>query len=148
MSQVSKRFLNQKIQDRILTLFITCITLSSTNNETSSLIDDIFTPTEKIVLSKRFSVAFMLLEGYNYEIIRQTLKVSYSTIGNISLWLKTKGKGVRKIISKIKRHETLGDIWQQIQEGIVDIMISSPGTNWREGKKLKYQLKKNHSKPF
>lgn len=148
MAQISKRILNEKTQDRIISLFISSIVLASSKDEAMSFIDDLFTPTEKVMISKRFSIAFMLLEGYDYGTIAQTLKVSTSTICGVSLWLKARGRGLRRIINKIKQHETLGKVWQEIEEGMVDLLTSGKRTAWREGRQLLRQVKTSHEKPF
>lgn len=148
MTQVSRRILNEKTQERIISLFISSIISASSRDEAMSFVEDLFTPTEKLMLSKRFSIAFMLLEGYNYGTIASTLKVSTSTISNIALWLKMKGRGFRRIVSKIKHHENLRKIWQEVEEGIMDLMTSARGTDWKSGKRLLHQFKDSHTKPF
>ena len=90
----------------------------------------------------------MLIEGYDYQTISRTLKVSFATIGSISTWLKVKGGGFRKIVAQIKKSESVKKVWEEIEEGIADIFLSSPGQNWRNSKKLLWQIKKSHQKPF
>lgn len=148
MVQVSRRLVSKKVEERILSLFISSIVLCNSQDTAFSLIDDLLTPTEKIMLAKRFSIAFMLLEGYDYDTISRMLKVSYATIGSISMWLKIKGEGFRKIVGEIKRSESLKRIWEEIQEGIADVIASSPGQSWRNSKKLLWQFKQSHQKPF
>src|SRR3990172_11166533 len=94
MPQVSKRFIGKKTQDHIIKLFISGIALTKTENDAVSFLEDILTPTEKLMLSKRFSIAFMLMEGYDYDSIVDVLKVSRSTIGRVHWWLHTKVSGV------------------------------------------------------
>lgn len=122
--------------------------MCNSQDDASSLINDLLTPTEKVMLSKRFSIAFMLLERYDYQSIANILKVSYATIGSVSFWLKVKGGGIRKVIEKIKQTESLKRIWEQIEEGMVDLLASSKGINWRNAKKSAWQFKQSHQKPF
>lgn len=148
MAQVSKRLVSKKVEERIFSLFISSIVLCNSKESAISLIDDLLTPTEKIMLAKRFSIAFMLVEGYDYETISRMLKVSFGTIGSVSTWLKIKGEGFRRIVGEIKRSESMKKIWEEIQEGIADIIASSPGQNWRNSKKLLWQFEKSHKKPY
>lgn len=148
MSQVSKRFVNNKIQDRISSLFISGIILTQSKEEADSFIEDLFTPTERIMLAKRFSIAFMLLEGYDYESIKQVLKVSGSTISNVSYWLKSKGKGIRSIVKKIKKSESTRKFWDEIGETIFEILSTTKQVNSSLQKKSLNQLKASNKNPF
>lgn len=148
MTQVSRRLINKKTEGRIFSLFISSIVASNSREIAVALVEDLLTPTEKVMLSKRFSVAFMLLEGYDYRTIENTLKVSKSTIGIVSTWLKTKGGGFRKVIEKIKKEEALKGIWEDLKEGIEELLASSRGVNWSRSKSMLWQTKKNRQKPF
>jgi len=148
MAQVSRRFLKPKVQERIISLFLSSIVLTGSQEAAVSFIDDLLTPTEKIVLAKRLSIAFMLLEGYDYDSIEDTLKVSRPTIGTVSVWLKTKGDGVRTIVKKIKRNESLQKIWNDIKESVADVLTTSHGYQSKEGRALVKELQRSHKKPY
>ena len=148
MSQVSKRPLQEKTRIRIYNLFLQSVSLCSTSEKATSLIEDLLTPTEKIMLSKRFCIAFMLVNGFSYDLIRETLRVSISTIGTVSLWLKEKGTGYRMVINMIKTREKTKKIWEEIVDGIEDYMSLVPGKNWRETRKQLWQHRRNREKPF
>lgn len=135
MTQVSKIYVNKKISDKIFFLFLSSIVLCSSNEEAEAFIKDLFTPTEKIMLSKRFSIAYMLIKGYDYDSIKDVLKVSSATISNVSLWLKKEGNGIRKIIDKIKTKESTKNILVEIQNTIEEMFASAPGKNWSQSKK-------------
>lgn len=148
MTQVSRRILSKKVEERILSLFVSSIVLAQSKDIALSLVDDLLTPTEKVMLSKRFSIAFMLLEGYDYDTIQNVLKVSSSTIGRVALWMKGSGRGVRTIREKIKKTESLKSLWEDVKESIAEILLLSPGMNWRKSRNILYQAKKEREKPF
>lgn len=148
MAQVSRRSLPVKTRERIFDLFLTSISLCSNKENAASLIEDLLTPTEKIMLSKRFCIAFMLVNGYSYGLIRETLRVSISTIGTVSLWLKQKGNGYRMVINMIKTREQTKKIWEEIVDGIEDYLSLVPGKNWHETRKQLWQHRRNREKPF
>lgn len=148
MTQVSRRLLSKKVEEKILSLFVSSIVLAQNQDIALSLVEDILTPTEKVMLSKRFSIAFMLLEGYDYDTIQNVLKVSSSTIGRVALWLKGKGRGVRIIREKIKKTESLKNLWEDIKEGIAEIFLLSPGMNWQKSRSLLNAAKRERKKPF
>lgn len=148
MTQVSKRIIAKKTEERILNLFISAVILVQTPESAVSLLDDLLTPTEKLMLSKRFSIAFMLLEGYDYREIQSVLKVSTATVGRVALWLKTKGSGVREIRDKIKRNENLKSIWDDIKDSFAELFLTAPGTNWKVGRQILKQTKYEREKLF
>ncbi len=148
MSQVSKRFLQKKTQDRIITLFTDSILLCDTREKSVSFLDDLLTPTEKVMLSKRFSIAFMLLENYDYSTICQILKVSRSTIGKVSYWLKEKGNGFREIYEQLKQKDFTREVINEIQDIIEEFIASTRGQNWSISKKMLWQKRHDKIKPF
>src|SRR3989338_10469355 len=148
MSQVSKRSINKKVQDKIFDLFILCLVFSDNKETANLLINDLFTPTERIMISKRISIAYMLFQGYDYDSISQVLKVSRTTIGKVSYWLKEKGKGFRQIIEKIKRKEKVKHILNEIEDSFLDILSTSKGQNWSRAKKQLWLNRIKNKQPF
>lgn len=148
MSQVSKRLINKKTQEKIFELFILSLVLSDNKKDALLLIQDLFTPVERLMLSKRFSIAYMLLKGYDYDSISEVLKVSRTTIGKVSYWLKEKGSGFRNIINKIKHKEAFKSILNEIQDAFEDILSSSKGQNWSRAKKQLWTHRLERQQPF
>lgn len=148
MPQVSKRFVDKKVQERIFSLFISGITMSKNKDETKSFIEDLLTPTERLMLAKRFTIAYLLLEKYDYVTICSLLKVSKSTIGKVSMWLQEKGDGYRNILNKIKKDEKNKDILKEIDLSISKFLASIRGQNWSNSQKNYWQRKRNSQKPF
>jgi uncharacterized protein YerC len=122
--------MNQQIQDRIFSLFINGIVLCNTKEKATALLEDIFTPTERIMLAKRFSIAYMLTKKYDYRTISRMLKVSKSTIGTVSLWLHERGRGIRYLVKSMQEHEQ-GRIFLEDLTSTFLAMIAA-------GKKVKY----------
>lgn len=148
MTQVSRRPLSPKVQERILNLFLNSFTLCSDKESASHFLEDLLTPTERMMLAKRLSIAFMLLQGYDYQTIKSTLKVSSPTVGKVSLWLKEKGEGYRRIINKIKKNERTKVIWDSIVDSIEDLFSTSPGRDWSGAKKKLWQHRRQRQKAF
>lgn len=148
MPQVSKRIINKKTDDKIFDLFILSLILSDNKKDTSLFVRDLFTPTERQMLSKRFSVAYMLINGYSYDSIIEVLKVSRSTIGIISNWLKVKGNGFRNIIYKINNKEKLKNIVGEIQDAFEEILSTSKGQNWSTAKHRLWKNRIERKQPF
>lgn len=150
MTQVSKRFVSKDIQQRIFEVFWESISLCKNKDLAASFLEDLLTPTEKIMLAKRVSIAFLLLKGYDYEAINQTLKVSDQTIWSVKVWLKSKGQGYRKILDQILTGEKWEKFWNDLDDFIGKILSPTPGkgVDWRNTRKREWVEKMARQKTF
>ncbi len=115
MTQVSKYQLNKDTKTRIYKLFWGTISALSDPIKTEEFFEDLLTPTEKIMLSKRLAIAVMLIRDYDYEAIKSYLNVSTSTISTVSTWLKYSGSGYRKTVEKLLRKEKVEKVFKSIE---------------------------------
>lgn len=148
MSQVSKRFLHKKVEDRILDLFWTSLSSLPTKQKVALFLDDLLTPTEKIMLSKRLAIAFMLMKGHNYPTINERLKVSDPTIWNVRTGLSLSGKGYKMVIKEIMNQEKWEKFWQNIDNFFEEILPPRYGTNWKEARRKQWEKRRNQEQVF
>lgn len=80
------------------------------------LLNDLLTPTEKIMLGKRLAIAFLLEKGYDQRTIHSIMNVSVSTVNGVNYWLKNKGDGYRRAIAMVRREEK----WQSFMHHLDD----------------------------
>ena len=118
MPQVSKYPLSKSTQSRLYKLFWESIADLKNAITAEEFFNDLLTPTEKIMLSKRLAIAVMLIKGYDYSSIKSILKVSPTTIGAISLWLKYPGKGYRKAVTELIKKEKFKKLINDIDEAV------------------------------
>ncbi len=83
-------------------------------NDVQLFLEDILSPTEKIMIAKRLAIASLLLRNYEYEAIKNILKVSQGTIAKVAQTLKF-NKGYRIVIEKVQRSEDMKEFWQTIE---------------------------------
>lgn len=114
MTQVSRRRLSEKVEKRIAEIFLKTISKLNKEEDVLQFLDEFLTPTEKIVLSKRLAVAVMLRKGYDYNKIREVLKVTPGTIARIAYWIKFSKKGLLKITDSIVEGEKNEDFWNEV----------------------------------
>lgn len=143
MSQISKRWISKEVEDRIFEVFWESLASCSTKQTVSDFLEDLLTPTEKIVLAKRVSIALLLLKGYDYKSINNLLKVSDPTIWIVKLWLKTKGKGYHLVLEKIIRSEKMEKFWQNMENKAENILPPRTGSNWSEIRYKQWKNEKN-----
>lgn len=133
MPQVSKYPISKMVADRIFEVFIKTLVTVKDKSEADDFADDLFSPTEKIMLAKRLAIAFLLIKGYQYREISKVLRVSLSTIASVNLSLNH-GKGsYRKILDRITREENLEEFFGKIVEKLLSLPAVSPkgGGAWR-----------------
>lgn len=148
MAQVSRYPLSQLVYKRIFEILFNSIASVKSRNEVEEFFNDLLTPTERIVLAKRLAIALLLFKGYNYAAIRKTLHVSPPTIATVSVALRYKGEGYRKIVSKLLREEAIKDFLLEVVDSFATIgSIGGKGSNvWRDVRRR--IRKKRGEKPF
>ncbi|MBI2189955.1 MAG: hypothetical protein HYU49_00240, partial [Candidatus Levybacteria bacterium] len=98
MTQVSKYPISKDVADRIFEVFIKSLIKIKNDKDAKDLADDLFSPTEKIMLAKRLAIAFLLMRGYQYREISKLIKVSLTTIANVNLSLNYGKGGYKRIL--------------------------------------------------
>lgn len=106
MTKISRIKLDPKHLGFFLNNFWNLITLLENKDQVKSFLKDLLTHTEMKMFAKRIQIAKMLLEGYNYQIIRNYVKVTDSTIARISNILGTEGNGLKIAISFLQKIES------------------------------------------
>jgi uncharacterized protein YerC len=147
MPQVSKRYIGKDINERINDIFLKTILSFHSRKELSAFLQEFLTPTEKIMLSKRISIAFLLAKEYTYEQISHILKVSTTTVGNVAMSYKYL-PNLKKVIDTVQKDEKIEEFLLNIAEKGTSILARSGG----KGKSWKYLSnevkKKKYSKPY
>lgn len=137
MSIVSRRKVSTKIESQINQTFWEAISKLTSTEEVVLFLNDLLSPTEKIVLAKRLAIAVLLNRGYGYESIMEIVKVSDGTIAKVAMVLKN-DSGYKIAISKIAKSETSRAFWQDIESALY--RISSPGKVFMDEGAINYKL--------
>ena len=121
MSQVSRFPLSKTLETQMFTLFRRVLADLHTESHIEELLDDLLTPTEKIMLGKRLAIAFLLEKGYDQRTIHSILNVSVSTVNGVNYWLKNKGVGYRRAIAMVRRDEKWHSFMQKLDDTFSDL---------------------------
>lgn len=124
MAQVSKYPISKVVADRIFEVFIKTLISVKDKKEADDFAYDLFSPTEKIMLSKRIAIAFLLLKGYQYREISKILRVSLTTIGSISLSVRHGRGSYEKVLTKITKEEDLEEFFSKVVEKLLSMPAS------------------------
>lgn len=116
MAQVSRVPLREKLKGRVFEVFYRALAEAKLSEEVKLLLDDLLTPTEKVMLSKRLAIAILLIKEYDYRAIQEILKVSPGTIWKVAGWLKFKGEGYRRVANKLLKEDAWVAFFDEIQD--------------------------------
>lgn len=147
MTMVSKYPLDKKIEKRIYEIFLKTIAGLRDPNGLNEFFDDFLTPTEKIMLAKRLSIAVLLAKNYDFRTICRILRVSLNTVADINLLMKHRGPGYKKVVEKILQSEKLEEFWANIDYYLGRFGVSLT-SNWKKTRQdIETKRIKSH-KPF
>jgi uncharacterized protein YerC len=135
MGQVSKYPISKPVYEQIFEIFLKTLVKIKDKQEAKRFIEDLLTPTERIMLVKRLAIAFLLEKGYGFREISKILRVSLPTIASVSLVRKYGGQGYQKMVKRLLSEEKIKDFLLQIGEVLTEIgakaPITSGGGTWR-----------------
>jgi len=97
MPRVSHYRLSKQVEQEIQEILPELFIRITERDIAQKIIDDLFTPTEKIMLAKRILTAVYLQEGQNYKEIVNTLKVTPSMINGVKVVLVRSGVGLKAL---------------------------------------------------
>ncbi len=85
MVNISRRQLPEEILNKTFNLFFKIFSKCSSKETFFVLLNDFFTPKEKILLAKRITIIYLLIKGIEQNNIADLLKVSTSTVAKYAL---------------------------------------------------------------
>lgn len=132
MVQLSRKLLKNEVKKDILENLWLAISTVSKKEEVVDFIHDILSSTERLMLAKRLAIAILLIRGWRYEDIKEFLKVSRTTIGNVRSNIERGGKGFRFIVEKLERKKSIGQIIRKSEKsfGIMPPIVGRGRWAW------------------
>ncbi|MDO8610559.1 MAG: Trp family transcriptional regulator [bacterium] len=80
MARISKKYINEQILIKLYRLFFEVISRFKDRDNFVEIIDEILSPTEKIMIAKRIGIIYLLIKKVDYRDIAEVLKVSTATV--------------------------------------------------------------------
>lgn len=149
MPQVSKYPISKEVAERIFELFTKTLIRIKSIDDANRLVYDLFTPTEKIMLAKRVSIAFLLMKGYQYREISRLLRVSLATVASVNLSLRLGKGGYKMVLEKIAKEEKLEEFFLGTAAKLLAPMEAQrKGYGWRYLKAEVEKDKRNRVRKF
>lgn len=148
MAQISRRFVEKDVEKRMLEIFYVSFSRISNPSVVAKFLDDLLSPTEKIMLAKRLSISYLLLKGYDSTYIEGVLKVSRTTVWSVQKNLQFKGDALRSVLGPISRNSEISTSIDKIDNFLEDLLDFQPKTSWSVTKKEKARKRKLQKKAF
>ena len=118
MTRISKRLLSKNILLQLYRLFFEVTRRYRNSIEFFDILDDVLSPTEKIMLTKRVAIIYLLIKEVSYRDICEVLKVSMSTVVSYATVFKKKESKVVLIIKSMLKNEELVNFLEDIFAGL------------------------------
>lgn len=147
MSQVSRRVLSKDVENYIFEIFKKTLLSLKKPQDIEDFLDDLLTPTERLMLAKRLAIALCLGKGYDYQSICDALKVTPGTVASVNLWFSYKGRGYKKAIEKIIKNQKTQEFWDDIEEFVENIIPPKRGSDWSYERRKKWKKRMERKPP-
>ena len=128
MPKVSKNLLPEETKKEIMGALIKTLTKIDNDRLLARFLDDLLTPTEKLMLGKRLMVAVLLQKGYSYGAVCRVLKMSKTTVHIIQRDLFRSGEGYKKIFDLFFRESKGKKILYAIERFLDKITLPVKGS--------------------
>jgi TrpR-related protein YerC/YecD len=115
MSHISLYALHAKASRQLLDKLERAIGHLKNRAEINLFFNDLLTPTERIMLSKRLAIILMIEKRFTFSQIGSTLKVSESTISAMRERMDRGGAGFHLIIRKLEKDEQVKKFFENIE---------------------------------
>lgn len=106
--------------------------------EIKIFLEEFLSPTEKVMLAKRMTIAILFSKGHDHRAISSMLKVSTSTINNIAKFLQARSPGYQLMIKKYLEKESTKEFLKDLERTFY--RFSSPGKAFMEEDAIRAKL--------
>jgi len=141
MPMISKNKVDYDVLEKLFSLFFEIIGKRRNQQEFRKILFDILSSTERIMISKRIAIIYLLTKNIDYRIICEVLKVSAATVFKYRLKIE-ESKGIVPLLKKILLHENIENFFKEI---IMDLYgPGTPGVDWGQARinRIKFEQKK------
>jgi len=146
MPQVSKIPISKEVSDKIFDLFLDCFYNLQNTEEVNEFISDFLTPTEITMVTKRIAIVVLLSRGYDYDSIKDILKVSNSAVSACRARMVRMSETTKKKIDKILAKKKIKEFFIKI-ESLLDI-VPPKGGRWADWQKERREKEMQIQEPF
>ena len=114
MVRTSKKRLNDASLEKIFVILFEVLAKNKSKDEFLELVNDIFSPTERIVIAKRVVIMYLLMNKIPQRDIAHALCASIGTVSRYSVVLDGKESRVKKVINDLIKKDRVIDLFDDI----------------------------------
>ena len=146
MAQISKRYVDQTMMNRINELLFDLLLTMADKKEVNSVLSELLTTTERTMIAKRVACFYLLIKKVSIREIEDTLKISTCTVTYFKHFLD-RSVVIKEYLSNKLKNEKVKHLFEDI---FVDIFYGTlkKGSNWSEDKKIYYQHQRKRQQPM
>jgi uncharacterized protein YerC len=144
MPRTSSIKLDKNIEKEILKQLWLSISKINSPITASEFVSDILTPTEQLMISKRLACAILLIRDKTPTDIKNSIHITYSTIGTVGAWVKNAKPKTQLILKQFSKEKG----WEKILDKIESLLDKLPpryGSDWKEAGKRKFKRAQKRS---
>lgn len=130
-----------EVWDKIFDMFLDSFLFSKDKNKLNGYVQSIFTPTERIMLAKRFAACILLAKGHEYRSVARILRMSLTTISKMNFKLKYEGEGLMPIVEDTFRKQAKSVFKEEIKD-LFDLPIKSSFRSPERAKRVSKRKRK------
>lgn len=116
MAQISRYEVKERVLDRLQCLFFDVVAKQNSKNNFLAILDELLSPTEKIMLSKRIGIIYLLEKGVALDRICKVLHMSTSTVAQYILRFRHKKSLINQIVKNVIQREKIKGVIEDVFE--------------------------------
>lgn len=140
MTRISRLPVEDKVLEKLYVLMFVVVSSMDEEEEFNQIINELLSQTEKIMVSKRIAIIYLLMKKIDYTNISNVLKVSSTTIAKFHSMINNKG-AIANCLKVIVNSEKVKDFFEKL---FLD--LRGPGTygvNWKSAWKQKIDYERH-----
>lgn len=141
MAQISKYKISKDVLARLQLLFFEVIARRNSKDKFMTILNDLLSPTENVMLSKRIGIVYLLEKNVSIHRICKVLHLSTSTVAHYILKFRDKNSLTNQIVKDIVQREAIRG---SIKDVLTDLLIQ-PGIKIGHSR-LKYKWEKERER--
>lgn len=102
MTHVSKKRLKKDVATELADQFLTFLALATSKKEARILANELLSQTERVMLAKRLAIVVLLVRGYSFTQIEESLGVTRQT--SVRVWKEVKNGKYQHITRYAREH--------------------------------------------
>ncbi|MFZ1075557.1 MAG: Trp family transcriptional regulator [Minisyncoccia bacterium] len=137
MAHVSRKKIKKQIAAELADQFLTFLTVARTKKDAHIFADELFSQTERVMLAKRLAIVILLVRGYSFTQVEESLGVTRQTV--VRIWKDIQSGGYRKIASYARKHTRHFEEESAVDAFIRILHLGMPpraGKRWQQLNKL------------